>query len=177
MPLLSPPQNILYLESFASTSLADATLHITSCKPHDWPLNKPTFHEHTLKFWCDNCNSLARLTSNINPTIRDTFNLVVSSHPFTLNCIANCHIIHCSKVLQLDALPNANLLQLRKTGCFPETPSQQIIEFLQNSTKCLYNLLHIHQKASAVSYRTAHTRPIVRIPLAALALPVITMEM
>ena len=37
----------------------------------------------------------------------------------------------------------------RKPGVFPETPAHQIIEFLKSSTKCLYNLLHIHHQGRA----------------------------
>ena len=66
MPSSFPTQNNLNLESFPSTNLADAPLHLTFCKPQmstwhldittsfDWPLIVPTIHEHTLKFWCDN---------------------------------------------------------------------------------------------------------------------------
>ena len=56
-----PTQNILYVECFPSTNLADAPLHVTSCKPQmstlrlditsttsfDRPLIVPTFHVHT----------------------------------------------------------------------------------------------------------------------------------
>ena len=61
-----------------------------------------------------------------------------------------------------------------KPGVFPETPSHQIIEFLKHSTKCLYSLLYIHQQGPVYFCRAAHTGPIVRAPLAALALPVVT---
>ena len=64
MPLSFHTQNILNLESFSSTNLADAALHLTSCRQQmstlrlaitstnsfDGPLIVPTFHEHTLKF-------------------------------------------------------------------------------------------------------------------------------
>ena len=43
------------------------------------------------------------LTSYTSSIVRDTFNLVASSPPFTLNYIDS------NKILQLDALPNANL--------------------------------------------------------------------
>ena len=123
--ILTPPmsfsfstQNILYLKSFPLTNLADASLHLTSCKPQmstlllhitsttsfDQPLIVSTFHKHTLLI-----DNLVMLTSNTNPTVRGTFNLVVSSPHFTLNGIGNCHIIQYNKVLRLDALPKANL--------------------------------------------------------------------
>ena len=68
MPLSFPSQNILCLESFLSTNLADTPLHFTSCKPQmstlcldiilttsfDWPPNVTIFYKHTLKFRCDN---------------------------------------------------------------------------------------------------------------------------
>ena len=111
-------QNILYLKSFPLTNLADASLHLTSCKPQmstlllhitsttsfDQPLIVSTFHKHTLLI-----DNLVMLTSNTNHIVRGTFNLVVSSPHFTLNCIGNCHIIQYNKVLRLDALPKANL--------------------------------------------------------------------
>ena len=61
----------------------------------------------------------------------------------------------------------------RKAGVFPDTPSHQIIESLKLSTKCLYNLLYIHQQGSAYFCRAAHTCPIARAPLAVLSLPVV----
>ena len=68
-PFLSfPTQNILYLEFFPPTNLADAPLHlssyqlqmstllllITSTTSFDWSLIFPTFYKHTLKFWYGN---------------------------------------------------------------------------------------------------------------------------
>ena len=61
-----------------------------------------------------------------------------------------------------------------KSGVFPETPSHQTIEFLKPSTKCLYNLLYIHQQGRAYFCMAVHTRLIVRASLVALALPVVT---
>ena len=111
---------------------------------------------------------------NTNSAVRGTFSLVVSSPPYTLNCIKNCHSIHCNKILQLDALPKPTCNSQGKPGVFAKTPSHQIIEILKHSTKHLYNLLYIHHQGRAYFCRAAHTRPIVRVSLAALALPLVT---
>ena len=71
-------------------------------QPHLIDLSVSTFNKHTVKFWCDNWLTIWWCSHLTPTTVRGTFNLVVSSPPFTLNCIENCHIIHCSNVSQLD---------------------------------------------------------------------------
>ena len=67
------------------------------------------------------------------------------------------------------------LMPTCKSQVFSQTPSHQIIEFLKSFVKFLCNLLYIDQQGHAYFSRAAHTRPIVRAPLATLALTAVTM--
>ena len=151
-------------------------LDITSTTSFDQPLIVPTFHEHTLKFWCDNWLTIwqcSHLTLTLPLEIPWTWWILASLSHWTALKMVILYIV-AKFYSWMDSLtPNCN--SQGKPGDFPETPSHQIIEFLKHSTKSLYNLLYIHHQGHASFCRAAHIRPIVRASLAALALPVVTM--
>ena len=175
MPSLFPTHNNLNLESFRSTNLADAPLHLTSCKlqmstlclditsttSFDRPLIVPTFYKHTLKLWCDNwltiwrCSYPPALLSHWNVLKTVILYIVATFYSWMLFLMSACH-------------------SQGQTGIFRETPSHQIVELLKRSTKCLHDLLYIHHQGCDYFCRKAYTLPIFRVSLVVLAFPVTT---